>query len=375
MSAVPDGRPLGRWRVLSTGILIGVAVAFLASGVLTASSLDLYGFDFRFQYFGGAHSVAEGKPLYPPLDDPALEEVKAYVYPPLTAVVLVPFTVVPEDVAVVAAIIASLAAVLAALALVGVRDARCYLAVLASAPIWNILETANLSGVLALGVALAWRFRESTRPLASILGLATAAKFFLWPLLVWVAATKRSLAAVLGLVVTIVTTIAAWAVIGFQGFTGYPALLGKVYDIHAEESYSFVGVAASLGFDPVVGRVSMLCIGGVLLASCVRFGRQGDDRRAFSCALVAALALTPIVWQHYIVLLLVPLGIARPRFSAVWVLPMVLWVSPRSGNGEGLEPILLAVATAALLALILVRPRGEAPLRRIWRLNGVPRTQ
>ena len=71
----------------------------------------------------------------------------------------------------------------------------------------------------------------------------------------------------------------------------------------------------------------------------------------------AALALSPIVWLHYLVLLAVPLAIARPRFSPLWLLPIVLWVCPRSGNGDGLETLMPAAVTAIVLGLLLVRPR------------------
>ena len=42
----------------------------------------------------------------------------------------------------------------------------------------------------------------------------------------------------------------------------------------------------------------------------------------------ATLALSPIVWLHYLVVLLVPMAIARPRFTPLWLLPILLWTSP-----------------------------------------------
>ena len=96
-----------------------------------------------------------------------------------------------------------------------------------------------------------------------------------------------------------------------------------------------------------------------LLVLVARFARQGDDERSFFAAIGAALALSPIVWLHYLVLLAVPLAIARPRFSPLWLLPIVLWVCPRSGNGDGVETFLPVAVTAIVLGLLLVRPRRE----------------
>ena len=45
-------------------------------------------------------------------------------------------------------------------------------------------------------------------------------------------------------------------------------------------------------------------------------------------ALAAALALSPIVWLHYFVLLLVPIAIARRTFGAIWLIPALFWITP-----------------------------------------------
>ena len=100
--------------------------------------------------------------------------------------------------------------------------------------------------------------------------------------------------------------------------------------------------------------------------------RRADDLRAFTYAIGGALALSPIMWQHYLVLLAVPLAISRPRFSMFWLLPIILWVSPRAGNGDGLETLLPAVVVATLLAAIVAA--SERGTERRSRAIGVPAT-
>jgi hypothetical protein len=73
------------------------------------------------------------------------------------------------------------------------------------------------------------------------------------------------------------------------------------------------------------------------------------------------------VWLHYLVLLVVPLALARPRFSVLWLLPVVLWASPRAGHGEGVETILPAVVVTLVLAVLL---SSFAPARRRAELPG-----
>ena len=173
---------------------------------------------------------------------------------------------------------------------------------------------------LAFALAVLWRYRDQVWPPALALGLSVSAKFVLWPMFVWMLATRRLRASAAAVVIGIAMTVGAWAVIGFDGLTGYPDLLRRLSDIQAENSYSLVGMAATAGLPDAVGRGLTLVVGGALLVACVVFARRADDVRAFTCAVAATLALSPIVWLHYLVVLLVPLAIALPRFSAIWLL-------------------------------------------------------
>ena len=186
--------------------------------------------------------MREGVSPYADPDDPTLDLRHTYVYPPQVAIGLVPLTWLPVDLAAFLVFVASVAALLGAVALVGVRDVRCYAAVLLWAPTWNSLDTLNVSSALALGVALLWRFRSTLWPLGATLGVMVSVKLFLWPMLVWVGLTRRPPAAILALVFGLGVTLASWAAIGFAGLADYPELLSRVDD---QENYSIVAIAES----------------------------------------------------------------------------------------------------------------------------------
>ena len=88
-------------------------------------------------------------------------------------------------------------AVLGILWLLGVRDWRCYGLALLWPPVISAIQTGNVTIPLALGAALVWRFRDDARAAGASLGLTLAAKLFLWPLVLWLAFTRRIAAAVL----------------------------------------------------------------------------------------------------------------------------------------------------------------------------------
>jgi hypothetical protein len=224
-------------------------------------------------------------------------------------------------------------------------------------PVASGVLLANVSIPLALALAVVWRYRERVREPAAALGLAVSAKLLLWPMLVWTLATRRLSTTLLALAVGGSVTFVAWAAIGFDGLGGYLDLLRRLSDIQSENSYSIVGMASTLGLSSAVGQGLTVVLGGALLVACIVLARRGDEPRSFTLAVAATLALSPIVWLHYLVLLLVPLAIGRPRFSIVWLLPVLLWTSPRPGYAEGFQTFLPALVAVILVTVLLARPR------------------
>ena len=147
-------------------------------------------FDFRPLY-SAACAVLRGDSPYPALDDPltassAPTSIRHYRRSarsrralPLEAAGLV--------------LMALLAATALAIPFVlGVRDWRCYGLVFLWPPVLSAIQTGNVTLFLGLAAALAWRFRDRAPASAACIGLTLAAKFFLWPLVVWLAATAES---------------------------------------------------------------------------------------------------------------------------------------------------------------------------------------
>jgi hypothetical protein len=321
----------------------------------------LLAWDVRFAYLPAAEAVLAGENPYPALDDPILDEQKGYVYPPQLLFALMPLTPLPVPVA--AALVAAgmIALLLATLRVLGVRDIRCYAAALLWVPAISGVLLSNISIPLAFALAVLWRYRDAVWPPAFALGLSVSAKLLLWPMLVWTLATRRVRATLAAVAIGVSVTVAAWAAIGFDGLRTYPDLLERLSELQSERSYSFVGMAKTLGLAPSVGSAVCLLVGACLLVLCVAFARRDDDVRSFTCAVAATLALSPIVWLHYLVALLVPLAIARPRFSAIWLLPVVLWVSPKPGYAEGWATFAPGVAAAVLLVVLLYPRRRREP--------------
>jgi alpha-1,2-mannosyltransferase len=303
-------------------------------------------FDFAHAYLPAARMVLAGHSPYPPATVAALTPRTAFLYPPLTAYLAAPFTALPTFAAEVLASLLAISCVVGVLALLRVRDWRCYMVAFLFVPTYSAIQTANVMLLLALGLALLWRYRDGRIVAPLLLGALIAVKLILWPLIVWLVVTRRFRPAAGSLVAGAVLVFAPWAAIGFAGLSGYPHLLGTVSRVQGRDGFSIEALlthAVSWRTAELVGYA----IGAVVLASAGWIGRH-DERRSFALAIAAALLLTPIVEMDYFVLLLVVLALYKPRLGWAWIVPLAFWVAPQVGRGAAWQTaIALAAATAS----------------------------
>jgi alpha-1,2-mannosyltransferase len=366
--------------VLAAAILLPVGARATANrwhdDSLWANSLRSLGglevpYDFAI-FLRASEDVRAGVSPYVDPETISEDSPAPYVYPPLLAIALLPATVLPDDVrgsSPVGVLVSLLliACVVGTLALLDVRDWRCYPVALLYPPTLENVEYGAVGPVLALLVALAWRYRDRVWPVAASVGAAIALKVFVWPLLVWLAATRRWAGAIGAALVALGLALGSWAAIGFDGIADYPDLLRRLADVEAENSYSAYAILVTLGLPSGVARLAVAVGAAGLLALAWRAARDADgDRRALTLVLAAGFVLTPILWLHYLVLLVVPIALARPRLSALWLVPLAMTVFelldlykgwPR---GDG-----WALASVAAVMAVVFAVAARSPGRRL----------
>jgi hypothetical protein len=285
------------------------------------------GFDFRGTLWEPARALLDGIPIYP---EPTRDNIvlgNPAVYPPVFILLSVPLALIPVTAASWLWFCVLGACVFAALWILGVRDWRCYVIALTSPVVIHGLFYGNLTIVMVLLVAVAWRYRDRSWIAGLALGAAVAAKLFVWPLLVWLILTRRFRAAALAALSAVVLVIGAWALIGFEGMREYPKLLRAVQDVYAERSISASTVAGALGASVDLAVVLAAISGVTLLAAAAFVVRRGDgDRRAFALAIGACIIASPIVWPNYAALLFVPIAVTWRRLAPVWFFGYVTWL-------------------------------------------------
>ena len=313
------------WRP-AVWILVAGFGAFLVLA-WNAVVVGVFGFDFEGTIWEPARAVLHGHSPYPPPTRAAVELGNPAVYPPFVAVVTAPIGLLSLSAAKVVWTVSLLAGFVLALRIAGARDWRCYVVAAAALPVLEGLFWGNLTLLLLVPVAVAWRYRDRAPTAGVAVGAAVAAKLFLWPLVVWLVLTKRYRAAVWATGASVVLVVASWAVIGFDGLVDYPALLRVLEDVYAVRSFSLATLAFAAGVPQTVA-VGLGVIGGIaLLGLAAWLVRHPDgDRRSFGVAVAACLVASPIVWPYYTALLFVPVAITWPRLAPPWFFGQVLLV-------------------------------------------------
>ena len=345
-------------RALTHALAFWAVVAPL--WVLIGAGFDgSFALDFHHAFLPAARAVLHGASPFHALGPHPGVSWNGFLYPPLSAYLVVPFTALPTLAAEILAVALAAAAVPAVLWLLGVRDWRCYAVSFLWPPTIIGLQTANLTLPMLLGVALVWRYRDRAviAPLAA--AAVVALKLFFWPLLLWFVVTRRYRSAALAAAAAAVLVLAPWAGIGFAGLRDYPGRLSTISRIEGAHSYSLASLLHSIlpSWTAAVALATVVGVTGVVLAFVA--GRRGRERDAFALVLLAVLALTPLLEMHYVVVLLVLVALYRPRLSLAWVAPCLIWGAPGTGTSAPLQVahVLVVVALTVYLAYTGWEPR------------------
>jgi hypothetical protein len=345
-------------RSIAIGIA-GLFVIFVVALAVYPWRAPAYFWDFR-AFYRGAAAYLHGHSPYPMASLAALTNKQNFVYPLPVAGLFAPFALLPFGVA--AGLFAALnvAALALTLRALNVTDPRCYVVALIGLPSQYALKLGTIMPILALLLALAWRYRDRTRVAVPVLALLVLAKVFLWPIGVWYLATRR-VGAVVGASLVALGLLGLSVVpVGLEPIRAYPHLLSVLSNYESTFSWSVTTFGVSLGMAPHLAAFLQYLVGGGVLLGAVLLARRGDLRGSFALAVGASLALSPIVWGHYFVLCLVPLALQQRRFSAVWL--ATAWVVPDTTAFGASRPYFIAAAAAACALQLGVGRRLRLPL-------------
>jgi len=280
--------------------------------------------DFHNEIYAEAQMLLRGDNPFPALTE-SMTHGPNFIWPPLVGYGAAPLTWLPPSLADTVIVVLGIASFAAALWIVGVRDWRVYGAASLWGPVIGEMRTAHVTLILCLLVAIVWRTREQAAAPGITLGVAVALKLFVWPLALWLAARRRWSEAAIAAAVAAASLL---LLLPFIGIVEYARLLRRLGDAFDQDGYSPYGLLAQAGVPGSVARVVAVGIGLAVLVAAWR-------RCSFGLFVAAALLLSPIVWLDYYALTAIPLAVARPRLSWIWLLPILTFGMPSAGLGAG----------------------------------------
>jgi hypothetical protein len=350
----------GRAPALLPPLAIGTFV--LVVGAVLFASRDTFAFDF-LAYHEAAERVLAGERLY----DTSFEQTGGFglfYYPPPFILAILPLALIDGSAASVVWLGVLLAAFFGAIVLLPVRPSVKWLVVLLAGLSWPVAYTFKLGQVgplLMLAFAVGWRWTSSPTALGASAAIGALVKVQPGLVLLWAALTRRWRAVAIGVGVVLVASVAATVVVGVGAWPDYVQLLRQVSDpITTPHNFTPGAVAYQVGAPAAIGAVIQAAVAVAVVAAWLVSVRWATSEASFLVTLVASQLLSPVLWDHYAVLLLLPVAWLLQR-GHWWAVAVPLAVALGVPAPPAVYPTLFAAVLVAVLVVGASERRAGAP--------------
>ena len=336
---------------------IALSVFVIGIGMIVLVAGSTLGYDYQ-AYAGAAHRVLDGQPLYDPNVSVA-GGFAIYLYPPPFALAMIPFALAPGAVGLWAWLALLIMAFVAGVALLPVRSEVRWAVLLLAGLQWPFLYSLKLGQVgplLFLAFAAGWRWLDRPGPLGVSMAIGALIKVQPGLLFGWALVTRRWPAFAIGLVVMLGAAVVTTVVLGLGTWAEYVDLLRRVSTpVTTPHNFTPGAIAFQLGSGETAAVLIEAVTVIVALAVAVAAWFRADAESSYLVTVVASQLISPLLWDHYAMLLLLPTALLLQR--RLWwatLIPLAGWLP------APVYPVLFAVALLA--PLLGASPRRSASL-------------
>ena len=358
---------LGRLGRLGRAALPIVAVLMFAGfvGSTVAVAGDTLGFDF-LAYHQAAVRLLHGEPLYD-LSFQTTGGFGLFYYPPTFATLILPLGLLSATTAVWAWIAILLGSFGLGVVLLPVtRTVRWWIVLLAglSWPFAYAIKLGQVGPILFLLFAIGWRWLDDPIRLGASAALGTAVKLQPGILFVWALLTRRWSAIAAGAVVVGVIALVGTLLAGAGAWSDFFILVRQVGDpITTVHNFTPGAIAYQLRVPAGAASVIQLASTVVVLSAIVVAARMARPEASYLVAVIASQLLSPVLWDHYALLLLLPVAYlcAAGRWWAL-AIPLITATPLIAITPPIAYPLSFAVALGATLR-VGIRARQPVVVR------------
>jgi len=342
-------------------LAIGLFALFVALAVGASAVAGTLGFDF-LAYHAAASRVLAGGSLY----DMSFVEAGVFglfFYPPTFGPFVLPFGLLPEAVAVWAWTVLLVASFLGGVALLPVPAGVRWVVLLLAALTWPVayaIKLGQVGPILFLGFAAGWRWLESDRWLGATVAVGAAIKIQPGLVLVWALLAERWAAVVSGAAVLGALSVVATVAFGIEAWSDFLTLVVRVSDpISTVNNVTPGAVVYQLGVPRGVAWTVQAASTGLALLAVIVAARRASPVAGYLVAVVASQLVSPVLWDHYAMLLLLPVAWLLARGS--WWAAIVPLATPTLLVGV-IPPAIYPVVFWATLVAVLWAGRRDRPV-------------
>ena len=204
-------------------------------------------------------------------------------------------------------------------------------------PFWVVIRNGQVGMILTFLMTLGWYLLRQERDLAAgiSLGVGTALKLFPALVLVYLLFRRRK-AFWPGALAASILLLFSFSLVGWHNTLDYFRVVHFVQSYYRDYKANlsllsvFTGIAPLARFAPVLAQISFVALLGLLLYTITRKSRDaGPATLDLEYAMFMALLpiLSPVSWDHYLVILTLPLAVLISCLRSSSVLPERRWWS------------------------------------------------
>lgn len=302
------------------GLLVGPAlrigyVALLLAGLgaatailVTAGTGGSLGYDYR-AYDLVVDRLFAGQSMY----DLSLEfagPFGLYLYPPPFALMVLPITLLPLEIAIPVWTILLVAMSVASIALLPVSRTTRWIVLLLASVSWPLIygiKLGQVGPILLLMFAVGWRWMDRAWPLGVASAIGTIIKIQPALLIVWAALTGRWRAAAIGVVTAAAVSLLATIVTGPGAWFDFAGVVSRINrPLDTPHSFGFARIALEGGLSLTVATIIHWLNLGLTLAVVGLAIWRASAVGSYLAVVVASQLTSPVLWDHYALILLLP---------------------------------------------------------------------
>jgi hypothetical protein len=287
---------------------LGLAIIYAALIIRSADATGTLGYDY-LAYDLAVDRLLAGQPIY----DATAQEFGPFglfFYPPPFLLLVLPVALLPQGLAIWTWTVLLTAASVAAVAVMPVARRTFWWVLLLAALSWPLVYAIKLGqvGPIALLLfAIGWRWLDQPRPLGLSIGLGTVIKVQPVLLIGWAIVTGRRHAAAVAVAVVAVLGIVATLITGPGAWFDLASLLARVSKpIETPHAFGVGRLAFEAGASFEVATLvhwANFALAALVVAVTVL---RGSAVAGYMAVVVASQFLTPVLWDHYALVLLLP---------------------------------------------------------------------